>query len=339
MIRLGIMSLDHPHAVGNHIPALKQIEDRIKVAAIYHSDREEAQKWMKLLSADFCEDKERLVLRKDIDAILITSKNSAHSRDSIMAAEGGKDVFCDKPIATTVQDALAIVSAVKKKKVVFITTFPVRYNASILKLKKAVDQRVLGRITAVMATNHGCMYEPDEPSWVRDPSENGGGCIIDHTVHVADIIRWITGAEFASVKAEAMTSIREIAAEDIGILHGLMTDGTLFQIDASWSRKKWDPMWGDVTFRIVGTEGSATLDLYNNQKIELYSRSGIEFRYPNHLVREHGDVFLNYLGIREGQEDTIAANAVDGLRTIELVSAAYKSIQTNKWVEVEHNSC
>ena len=335
MLKLGILSLDHPHAEGNHFPALKYLSDKIKVTAVFHPEKEKAQKWLSFFNADYCVDRDILLSRNDIDAVLITSKNNFHAADSIAAAEAGKDIFCDKPIAINLIDAQKIVQTVRNYKVKFITTFPVRYNTSVRNLKKSINEGRLGKITAIMATNHGCMYEPGEPGWVKDPAQNGGGCIIDHTVHVADIIRWITGAEFYWVKAEAGNALRAIDAEDIGVMHGELTDGSIFQIDASWSRRGRDPMWGDVTFRVIGTKGSATLDLYNNQYIAIYKDNGIELRYPNYLIREHGEIFLDYCINKGNMRLDIAADEIDGLRSLELVFAAYGSIKSGEKVMVD----
>lgn len=344
MIRLGVISLQHPHARGNHFPALRYIQDRVKVAAIADTSREQAQPWLDLFGATFYADRDALLAADDIDAVLITSRNLDHAGDAIAAARAGKDVFCDKPIATSVEDAQAVAAAVQASGVRFITTFPVRFNTSVRRVKALIDAGELGAVQAIMATNHGCMYEPGEPDWVRDPRQNGGGALIDHTVHVADIIRWLTGAEFATVKAQLATALRPIRAEDLAVVHGRLTDGAIYQIDASWSRRGSDPMWGDVTMRIVGTKGSASLDLYNNQRIEIYSagkaRSGsadrgeVTFKYPNHLVREHGEIFLDYAAAAGGRPPAICAGAIDGLRTIELVFAGYESARTGATVEV-----
>ena len=334
MVRLGVISLEHPHSVGNHFPALELISDRVRVSAIYDHDRSRANSWLKVFDADYCDSRDALLTRGDVDAVLITSRNCDHAADSIAAAKAGKDVFCDKPIATSVEDATAIRDAIDETGVRFVTTFPLRFNTSIRDVKKAVDTGRLGRVLAVMATNHGCMYQPGEPAWVRDRHDNGGGCIIDHTVHVADVIRWLTGAEFESVRAEAITALRDMETEDIGILHGTMSNGTIYQIDASWSRRGRDPMWGDVTCRIVGSEGSASLDLYNNQRIEIYGEGAVEFRYPHYVVREHAEIFLDYAECRETGADPIDADVVDGLRTVELVFAAYRSVASGQTVTV-----
>ena len=334
MINLGVISLDHPHADGNHFPALHYITDRINIAAIAHPEHAVAQPWLEKFAADYHPATADLLADPEIDAVLVTSKNHRHAADAVAAARAGKDIFCDKPIATSVADARAIVAAVRENGVRFVTTFPVRCNSSVRRLKTLIDSGQLGAIRAIMATNHGCMYEPGEPNWVRDPAQNGGGCLIDHTVHVADIIRWLTQAEFAWVRALTATALRDIPAEDIAVLQGQLTDETTYQIDASWSRRGRDPMWGDVTFRVVGTKGSANLDLYNHQRIEIYDDQGVQFRYPNYLAREHGEIFLEYLRGRE-TGSCICADEVDGLRTIELVCAAYESARSDRRVDIQ----
>jgi predicted dehydrogenase len=335
MINLGIISLEHPHIWGNHFPALGYIQDRVKVAAIAHPDRKTAQPWLDKFGAEYFANGDALLAEDYIDAVLITSRNNDHAADVIAAANAGKDVFCDKPIATSINDVRALATAVHENKVKFITTFPVRFNTSIRQLKEAIDRGELGEIKAIMATNHGSMYEPGEPDWVRDPVQNGGGSLIDHAVHVADIIRWLTGEEYATVKAETATALRKMPAEDIAILHGKMTDGMIYQIDASWSRRGTAPMWGDCTFRFVGTKGSASLDLYNNQRVEIYTNDMVDFKYPNHLCREHGEIFLDYAANKEKGTVQIAADEIDGLRTIELVFAAYESVKSKKTVSLD----
>lgn len=335
MIRLGVTSLEHPHVWGNHFPALVHIQDRVKVAAIAHPDRRVAQPWLDMFSAEYFTGRDELLAKANVDAVLITSRNNDHAADSIAAAGAGKDIFCDKPVATTVEDVRTMATAVRDADVTFVTTFPVRFNTSVRQLKNAIDGGEMGRIMAIMATNHGSMYEPGEPAWVRDPEQNGGGCLIDHTVHVADIIRWLTGSEFASVNAQTATALRDIPAEDIAVMHGQMTDGTIYQIDASWSRRGRDPIWGDVTLRVVGAKGSASLDLYNNQRMEIYSDDGVSFKYPNHLCREHGEIFLDYASNKQHGDALTAADEIDGLRTIELVLAAYESSRSNQPVELD----
>ena len=338
MIKLGILSLEHPHAAGNHIPALKYMGDRIKVTAIYHPEEAPTKPWQELFGAKYYSTRDALLADSDVDAVLITSTNDRHADDSVAAAKAGKDIFCDKPIATSVDDAVRIAQAVAANDVIFLTTFPVRFNQAILRAKKMIDDGKLGKIRAISATNHGCMYEPGAPDWVLDPKKNGGGCIIDHTVHVADIIRWFTGEEFTTVRAEARNALRQyLKAEDIAVMHGSMSNGAVFQIDTSWSRRAENPMWGDVTIRVVGEKGRMSFDLYNNQRLEFYVGEETQLHYPHLIVKEHGDIFDDY--VRHINESTplVGADEIDGLRTIELAYAAYDSLEKGETVTINRN--
>lgn len=336
MVSLGILSLDHPHATGNHIPALAYLTDRVRVAAIYHEDEAAARPWLERFGARYYVTRDALLADPSIQAVLVTSQNFRHAEDCIAAAQAGKDILCDKPIATSPQDARRIRDAVEKAGVRFLTTFPVRFNTSVQRVKRLIDEGALGEIKAVMATNHGCMYEPGAPEWVKQNALNGGGCIVDHTVHVADIISWITGSEFSTVTAQADRRLHEdIEGEDIGVLQGKLTSGALYQIDTSWTRMAEHPMWGDVTFRIVGSKASASLDIYNNQRVDLYVDGEASALYANNIVLEHGEIFLDYWRWAEQGVAPVGANAVDGLRGVELVYAAYESVKENRAVEVK----
>jgi len=311
----------------------------VKVVAIADPERKRCEEWLQHFDAKYYANRDDLLADPNIDAVLITSQNWQHAADSIAAANSKKDIFCDKPISTTLEDTLAIVEACQRNGVRFMTTYPLRFHPAIQEVKQKIENGEFGEIQAIVATNHGCMYEPGVPNWVKDPEKNGGGCIIDHTVHVADVMRYLTGEEFESVRTFANSAgIKNIRAEDIAVSHGKMAGNIDYQIDCSWSRKATDPAWGDVTMRIVGSKGSASLDLYNNQRIDVYSENGLECRYPNSLCHQHGMIFLDYHAEKYKKQEKINANEIDGLRTMELVFSSYESVKKNKAVTVKRNS-
>ena len=338
MVKIGVLSLDHPHSTGNHMPALKYMRDRVRVSAIYHEDKAYAEPWLSLFGANYYATREELLADPEIGAVLVTSVNRRHAEDVIAAAKAGKDILCDKPIAVSVEECQQMAKAVSEAGVRFFTTYPCRFNRAVLRTKQLVDEGKLGKIQAIMATNHGCMYEPGVPDWVLRAKDNGGGSLIDHTVHVADLIRWMTGEEFKTVAAETEHALRSYTdTEDIAVLQGEMSGGSLYQIDASWSRRKNDPMWGDVTMRIVGTKGGVTLDLYNNQRLELFVEGVPQLRFPNLIVYEHGCIFDDYhAAVQEGKQP-IGAGLRDGIRTVELVRAAYEAANSGRRVAVRQN--
>lgn len=334
MTRLGVIGLEHPHASGNHLPTLQRMRDSIAVVAVADPDPALAQPWVDDFGVEYYPCRDALLATAQVDTVLVTSRNSAHAEDACAALLAGKDVVCDKPIAIDQAGTEAILAAVERTGGRFITAYPVRYHPAVRALKVAIENGDLGQLEAIMATNHGCMYEPGTPAWVLDPAHNGGGCLVDHVVHVADVIRWITGLEFATVRAEAISGLRAMAAEDLAVLHGELSDGTLYQIDPSWSRRGRDPMWGDVTFRIVGTKGSAVLDLYNSQRIEIYDQSGATVNYPDHLIGGYIAMYLEHARARDGGPQYTGPDATDGVRTMQLVFAAYESLRTGTRMQV-----
>ena len=154
---------------------------------------------------------------------------------------------------------------------------------------------------------------------------------MDHTVHVVDALRWLFGAEFTEVFAHGATRLHDIPAEDVGILTLGMSNEVFVTLDTSWSRPNRSfPLWGDVTFEIVGTRGVISLDLFP-WTLNCYSESG-----GKHLVEARdGDLSLrmleNFAGTIQGQTQ-LSANGLDGLRALEVVEAAYKSIATRQVV-------
>ena len=166
--------------------------------------------------------------------------------------------LCEKPISVNIVDAKAMIDAADKAGVVLQTAFPVRHAEPIRRLKAAVDAGKLGDIIAINATNHGKM----PPGWFLDPVQAGGGAVMDHTVHVADIVRWMLKTEFTQVYAEVDTLLHDVDIDDCGMLTMELASGAIMSLDPSWSRPDTFTTWGDVTMELIGTKGVASIDVF-----------------------------------------------------------------------------
>ena len=123
----------------------------------------------------------------------------------------------------------------------------------------SIPMLVLLLVLAVKSTNHG-MCPGD---WFVQKELSGGGAVMDHTVHVADLLRDLLKAEAATVYAEISNQIRRSDTDDIGIMTIEFSNGVFATLDGSWSRPpKSYPTWGDVTMEVVGTTGTATMDMF-----------------------------------------------------------------------------
>ena len=161
---------------------------------------------------------------------------------------------------------------------------------------------------------------------------------MDHTVHVADALRWMLGTEVRSVYAEIGTFFGAEGIDDGAILTlelegGAIADGAFATIDPSWSRGDGYPTWGDVTLRITGASGVLNVDAFAQHLTTFDHEAGNAYwtytgEDMNVLMLED---FLR--GVAEGAP--AGAGGVDGLRALEIVLAAYRSAEEGESKAVE----
>ena len=273
-------------------------------------------------------------LYEEVEAVIVCSENKHHARDVIPALAGGVHVLCEKPISTTIEDAKAMIQASETSDSQLRTAFPVRYLPSIARARELVRGGALGRVLAVNGTNHGQI----PGSWFLDPELAGGGAVMDHTVHLADVLRWMLDVEVRRVYAEVDSYFGAEGTDDAAILTlelegGSFADGAFATIDPSWSRGDGYPTWGDVTLRIAGTSGVLDVDPFA-QPLRTFDH---ETGTPSWSYTGEDMNALMLADFLRGVEEGVPAGAsgLDGLRTLEIVLAAYRSGEDHKPKEVE----
>lgn len=259
------------------------------------------------------------VLGSDIGAVIITAANAHHKELAIRAARAGKHILCEKPIATSVADAEAMIAAAKEAGVQFMTAFPCRYSPPVLRVKKALEEGAIGEVLAIKGTNHGRM----PGGWFIDKELAGGGAVMDHTVHVADLIRWFLGKEFTSVYAEVGTRFYDIAIDDCGMLTMEMEGSTFVTLDPSWSRPPVYPTWGDVTMELVGTKGTISLDAFS-QNIAVYNNEDKAAAWAPYGSDMDEGLVADFIRCAI-TNTTPPITGEDGLRAMEVALMAYES--------------
>jgi len=259
-----------------------------------------------------------------VDAVVVCSENKNHARDAIPALQAGVHVLCEKPISTTADDARAIMSASEASGSQFRMAFPVRYLPSIVRAREIVREGSLGRILAVNGTNHGQI----PGGWFLDPDLAGGGAVMDHTVHLADVLRWMLDVEVKSVYAEVDSFFGATQTDDAAILTlelqgGPFAEGVFATIDPSWSRGEGYPTWGDVTMRIAGTTGVLDVDPFA-RPLRTFDH---ETRVPSwsYTGADMNELMLTDFLRGVANDEPAGASGLDGLRTLEVVLAAYAS--------------
>ena len=163
--------------------------------------------------------------------------------------------------------------------------------------------------------------------WFVDPALSGGGSVMDHTVHVVDLMRDLTGDEVVEVYAETDTVFQpDLPCEDTGLVTVEFRNGCIGTNDCSWSRPPHYPIWGDVTLCVVGTGGNAWVDLVI-EHVWVWRQGDRSVAWE--MYGESLDLLLmrNFVGcVATGQ--TVPITGEDGARALEVALAAYRSAET-----------
>jgi len=329
-VRVGMLSVAHVHAPW-YLEALAAMPG-VALVGLWDED------------AELADDRARAVgtqafgelgpLLDAVDAVVIAGVNRDHRALVEQAAAAGRHVLCEKPLATSVPDAIAIVEACRTAGVRLMTAFPSRTNSVVESLAASIRAGEVGEVVSFEGVNSGEM--PDvHGAWFVDPALAGGGAVTDHVVHLADLYRWLSGSEVREVYAVANRILQDgFDAVETGGLVTLRFENAIFAtIDCSWSKPRAYPTWGGMTLEVLGTGGALDMDAFR-QHLDVYGRREEGVRWPFFGSDANAAMLAEFIAaVREDREP--AVTGMDGLRAVEIVDAAYRSIASGQPVRLE----
>lgn len=190
-----------------------------------------------------------------VDAVAITSETIQHRALIDRAASRGRAILCEKPIATTRADADAIAGIVARSGVMFMQSFPKRFDPVNHELRRLLAEGFFGKVWLVRV-RHGHRHGNDPAftrGWWADPERSGGGTLLDEGVHGADFLRWLFG-DPQSVTAMVSHAALGLAVEDTGLALYRWENGMIAELATGWSFQA-----ADASIEIFGTKGTALL--------------------------------------------------------------------------------
>ncbi len=319
VVKIGMMSFAHMHA-GSYAHSIVSRPD-LELVGIADHDKLRAEATAKQFETKAFESYEALLSAPGLDAVVICPENRRHRELTEMAAKAGKHILCEKPLATTVSDAEVMIAACKSAGVQLMTAFPCRYAPVMQRLKAAIDTGSVGNILAMRGTNRG----RNPGGWFIDQAESGGGATIDHTVHVTDLMRWMLKDEVKEVYCEMSNGISHADFDDVGFLSLTFQKGVFGTLDASWSRPKSYPTWGDVTMEVVTDTGTITMDMFS-QNLVLFSDKTNSVSWHN-WGSSSDDAMVGAFAKAVAEGSPVPITGEDGLRAAEVAIAAYHSAE------------
>jgi predicted dehydrogenase len=331
-IRIGFLGVAHIHA-DNYVAAIKKLPN-CEVVAAFDEDKELGKEFSKKFNVNYYENIDQLLKRDDVDAVIITAENVKHHGYAVKAAEARKHILCEKPIATTVEDADDMIKRAEKAGVKFQTCFVMRYHSTSILVKNLIDEGRIGRVVALIGTNKLNSSLPLVRRWFTDITLSGGGAVMDHTVHLADLIRWYTNSEAAMVYTEIGKNVnRNINVEDNFLTTLIMENGAVGHIDGGWSYAAGLYTWGSLTMEVLGTEGVILLDAFR-QNI-----SYIGSEKPNDKLSWHYygcdcnlEMIKSFVECITKDKKPVASG-FDGRQGVAITLASYESAKVGKPVK------
>lgn len=319
-----------------HAQAIAEVANA-RMSVVIDSSEERAQQLAARYGAAAEKDLAEALKRDDIDAVHICTPSGTHAKLGTLAAEAGKHVLVEKPLDITLSAGRRLVQAAQANHVKVAVVFQKRFSAPAQRIKQAVDSGELGNLIecdAYIKWYREPKYYSDSP-WHGTWAMDGGGALINQGIHMVDLLKWI-GGPVRSVFAKRRTALHKIEVEDL--VNALLEyrNGALGVIQASTALYPGFPERLDVH----GTQGSAIIEgadlaqwAIQGRPEEVRSAGGATGHTDPGAIgyKWHVPVITDFVNaIIENREPMVSGQ--DGLDTLELIMAIYKSAQEGKEV-------
>jgi 1,5-anhydro-D-fructose reductase (1,5-anhydro-D-mannitol-forming) len=267
-----------------------------------------------------------------VNAVYISTTNELHLPQTLAAAKAGKHVLCEKPLALNLADARRMVAACREAGLVMATNHHLRNAATHRKMRELVQGGAIGK-PLFARVFHAVYLPPNLQGWRIEKPQAGGGVILDITVHDADTLRFILGAE--PVQAVAMSQAAFLAREGLedGVMAVLKFDnGVLAQLHDAFTVQH-----AGTGIEIHGSEGSVIgRDVMTQRAIgEVLLRNA---QGEQVVPVEHENLYVrgvaSFCAAMRG-EGSPAASAEDGVRSLAVALAVLEACRSGRAVDVE----
>lgn len=322
------------------VETISQFVQGARMRAVYDANQEAAELLARRYGLAAEESLDLLLARDDIEAVFIETPHFLHAEQALAAIAAGKHVMIEKPMAHTVELCDEIIRRAEEKGVLVSIVFSQRSRDCNLKAKELIDHGAIGKVRQIIEFHLLAGGLIKFPRW-QSEKENLG-ILFGHAIHCLDRIRWLTGAEYATVYAKCMSMDPAAVVEASSMVLMTMTDGTVATV---WSSGELAPPpfpRREFSAMIVGEKGLMDLDAYGellintNGKWEVAARqapvdwAGKGFLDPVRLqsFARHAQGFIN--AIREKKQPPVTG--WDGRQAVAAALAAYESSRTGQEV-------
>lgn len=222
-----------------------------------------------------------------VDAIFVTSSTSTHREVVIAAAEAGKAIFCEKPIALTLEDTDEMITAIDRKGVMFQAGFMRRFDRGYAAAKRKIEAGAIGEPVTFKSIGR----DPFCPDLEYAKPSVSGGLILDMAIHDFDLARWLMVDEVRRVYTEggtlAFPQLDTVGDIDNAVVNMRFEGGALGNVEVSRNA-----LYGyDIRTEILGTKGGLNIGYYQHTPLLTMTTRGIQYDMVPYIIERFGDAY------------------------------------------------
>lgn len=322
----------------NHFDAMRQHGDRIELAGVCDTDPVALGAARRLTGAPGYSSLAELLAGANADIVVLATPSGLHPEQTILAAEAGRHVMTEKPMATRWEDGKRMVQACDAAGVRLFVVKQNRHNATLQLLKHAVEKGRFGRIYMVAVNVFWSRPQSyyDSARW-RGTWEFDGGAFMNQASHYIDLLDWLIGP-VESVHAYTATLARNIEVEDTGVANIRWRTGALGSVNVTMLTYPKN-LEGSIT--VIGEKGTARVGGVAVNEIQHWAfaepdeddRNVTEASYRTASVYGpgHATYYDNVIRALRGEAEPLT-DGREGLRALELLIALYRSARDGRRV-------
>jgi predicted dehydrogenase len=309
---------------------------KAKLVALVSGDRAKAKRLATKFGAeDFCTYEELPACFGDpqVEAVYIATNNGSHAYYAVQAANAGKHVLCEKPMANSVEECCQMLEASRASGVRLMIAYRKYFEPASLELKRLITSGKLGRLKYIHSAFGIVLRARGQVgAWHLDPKLAGGGSLPDVGVYCVNTIRWLVGTEPLEASAYQWTTDPETFSQvDENIAFRLnFPDGLVAQATSSFKAAE------SSFLQVHGEKGWAALNPAFQWDLErcLFGQTGDrwfekKFRVIDELALEL-DAFADCVRSQREPEP----NGVQGMRDVAVMEAIYQSAGEGRTVPI-----
>lgn len=296
-----------------------------RVMAVAEVDEARGRAFAEALQAVWYPDWGGVLDRQDVQAVSVCLPHSLHAPAVLDAAAAGKHVLCEKPIATTLEDADRMIEACARAGVVLMVGHTHRFRAEHIKARELLEAGAIGCILQVRDVILAGRDVLRPLGWRGTLALSGGGVFMDNGVHAADRLRWWLGDEVAWVVARTGRATGLVEGEDHGVAFLAFRHGVVATMEQALAVPK---AAGACYAEFTGSEGVLRVDTWQRLRITTRGRPWEEVPLPPDAPDGFDAEIAEFVAaIRE--ERAPAVTGEDGRAALEIIQAIYRSARAD----------